>query len=130
MESLLRTRAGRFRLEDSLRLEDVEKYVKSGNLSQILLPLDSVFSDLRQVVLRDEAVSLGYNGNPLSRNHVIQQPDGTDYDDDHRKSGAEPGNGERFRVYDRSCRFIGIYHYEDRSRQFRIEKMFLDPDER
>ena len=74
MESLLRTRVGRFCLEESLRLADVENHVKNGNLSQILLPLDSVFSDLRQVILKDEAVSLGYNGNPFYRRHVVQQP--------------------------------------------------------
>lgn len=74
MESLLRTRVGRFCLEKSLRLADVENHVKNGNLSQILLPLDSVFSDLRQVILKDEAVSLGYNGNPFYRRHVVQQP--------------------------------------------------------
>ena len=128
MESLLRTRVGRFRLEESLRLADTEKYVKSGNLSQILLPLDSVFSDLRQVILKDEAVALGYNGNPFYLKHVMHQPDGTDLAEEQKDSAAGPEEGERFRVYDGAHRFIGIYRYEGKHRQFRIEKMFLDPD--
>ena len=129
MGSLLRTRVGRFRLEESLRLADVEDHVESGRLSQILIPLDSVFSDLRQVVLKDEAVSLGYNGNPFYLKHIIQQPDRTDPAEDQRDSAAGPEDGERFRVYDGARRFVGIYRYEGKHRQFRIEKMFLDPDE-
>lgn len=129
MESLLRTRVGRFRLQESLRLADVENHVKNGNLSQILLPLDSVFSDLRQVILKDEAVSLGYNGNPFYLKHVIQDTGEIGPADDQRNSAAgRADDGERFRVYDGAQRFIGIYRYEGKRRQFRIEKMFLDPD--
>lgn len=129
MESLLRTRVGRFCLEKSLRLADVENHVKNGNLSQILLPLDSVFSDLRQVILKDEAVSLGYNGNPFYRRHVVQQPCRTGSADGEGEPASGPEDGERFRVYDGAHRFIGIYRYEGKHGQFRIEKMFLDPDE-
>ena len=129
MESLLRTRVGRFCLEKSLRLADVENHVKNGNLSQILLPLDSVFSDLRQVILKDEAVSLGYNGNPFYRRHVVQQPCRTGSAGGGGEPAPGPEDGERFRVYDGAHRFIGIYRYEGKHGQFRIEKMFLDPDE-
>lgn len=129
MESLLRTCVGRFCLEKSLRLADVENHVKNGNLSQILLPLDSVFSDLRQVILKDEAVSLGYNGNPFYRRHVVQQPCRTGSADGGGEPAPGPEDGERFRVYDGAHRFIGIYRYEGKHGQFRIEKMFLDPDE-
>ena len=128
MESLLRTRVGRFRLEESLRLADVEDHVKIGDLSQILLPLDNVFSGLRQVILKDEAVSLGYNGNPFYLKNVIQQPTETDPGDSPSDAAAGPEDGEQFRVYDGAHRFIGIYRYEGKRRQFRIEKMFLDPE--
>lgn len=130
MESLLRTRVGRFRLEESLRLADVEDHAKNGNLSQILLPLDSVFPELRQVVLKDGAVSLGYNGNPFCLKHVVRQPGGAEPAGapEQKSCAAGPADGERFRVYDSRERFIGIYRYEGKRGQFRLEKMFLDPD--
>ena len=130
MESLLRTRVGRFRLEESLRLADVEDHAKNGDLSQILLPLDSVFPELRQVVLKDGAVSLGYNGNPFCLKHVVRQPGGAEPAGapEQKSCAAGPADGERFRVYDSRERFIGIYRYEGKRGQFRLEKMFLDPD--
>lgn len=129
MEALLRNRAGSFCVKDSLRLAEVEDCVNRGNLSQLLLPLDSVFSDLRYLILKDDAVSLGYNGNPFYWKHVIRLPIGTDTIDSSSDAGTEPGNGERFRVYDGARRFIGVYQYEAERGRFRPEKMFLDPDE-
>ena len=97
MESLLRTRVGRFCLEESLRLADVEDHAK--------------------------------NGNPFYRRHVVQQPCRTGSADGGGEPASGPEDGERFRVYDGAHRFIGIYRYEGKHGQFRIEKMFLDPDE-
>lgn len=119
MESLLRTRVGRFDLKGSLRLSEVEEQTQSGRLSEILLPLDGVFSDLEQIILKEKYVSLGYNGNPFLSKHVIMQKEGCDALRD----------GEQFRVYDVRGRFIGIYRYEQKRGQFRLEKMFLDQDE-
>ena len=115
MESLLRTRVGRFRLEESLRLADVEDRAKNGDLSQILLPLDSVFSELRQVILKDEAVSLGYNGNPFYRRHVVQQPCRTGSADGGGEPASGPEDGERFRIYDGAHRFIAMKESMDSS---------------
>lgn len=119
MESLLRTRVGKFALEDSIRLSEVEEETKNGRLSEILLPLDDVFSDMEEVILNDRHVSLGYNGNPFLERHVQTQ----------RGAEIRPEDGESFRVYDAQGRFIGIYRYEKKRGQFRLEKMFLDQDE-
>ena len=64
-------------------------------------------------------MSLGYNGNPFLSKHVIMQKEGCDALRD----------GEQFRVYDVRGRCIGIYRYEKKRGQFRLEKMFLDQDE-
>lgn len=119
MESLLRTRVGRFDLEDSLRLSEVEERTQSGRLSEILLPLDSVFSNLDQVILKEKYAPLGYNGNPFPGKYVETQ--------NGRHNALR--DAERFRVYDIQGRFIGIYRYEEKRGQFRLEKMFLDQDE-
>ncbi len=119
MESLLRTRVGRFSLEDSLRLSEVEERAQSGQLSEILLPLDGVFSDLDQIILKEKYASLGYNGNPFLCRHVETQ----------KEESEESRDAEQFRVYDIRGRFIGVYRYEKKRGQFRLEKMFLDQDE-
>ena len=119
MESLLRTRVGRFSVEDSLRLSEVEERAQSGELSKIMLPLDGVFSDLDQIILKEKYASLGYNGNPFLYRYVETQKAGSE----------EPHDAEQFRVYDIRGRFIGVYRYEKKRGQFRLEKMFLDQDE-
>ena len=119
MESLLRTRVGRFDLEDSLRLSEVEEWTQSGRLSEILLTLDGVFFDLEQIILKEKYASLGYNGNPFLGRHVETQNGKPDALRD----------AEQFRVYDVQGRFIGVYKYEKKLGQFRLEKMFLDQDE-
>ena len=47
-----------------------------------------------------------------------------------QKAGCDAlRDGEQFRVYDVRGRFIGIYRYEQKRGQFRLEKMFLEQDE-
>lgn len=116
MESLLRTSVSRFRIEDSLKLSQIEEAVADRRLSEVLLPLDEVFADLGAVTVREKYAPLAYNGNPFSEKCIVGEDKG--------HSG-----GSRFRVYDGSNRFIGIYRYDERNRQFRIEKMFLDPEQ-
>ncbi len=116
MESLLRTRVGRFLLEDSLRLSEVESKMKEGTLSDILIPLDTVFSDLRAAILKEKYVWPVYNGNPFQTKHIAE-------------AGLKPADGEEFRVYDAQGRFIGVYSYECGRGQFRIKKMFLNQEE-
>lgn len=120
MESLLRTRVGRFSLEESVRLEQVEKTVEKDGLLELLIPLDQVFSDLSAVAVRDRYASLAYNGNPLGIGQIQSAASG---------EKTEFADKERLRVYDLSGRFIGVYKYTEKMGQLRLEKMFLDPEE-
>lgn len=113
MESLLRTRVGQFEIADSLKLDEVEEYVKKGQLLEILIPTDAVFSEYTAVTVSDRWAPLLYNGNPVPRKSVTQSA----------------GDGERVRMYDTGGRFIGIYKYEKGKGQFRPEKMFFDREE-
>lgn len=114
MESLLRTRVGRFQIKDSIRLREVEEAAKSGELNRLLLPLDEVFKDLKEAVVKDNAASLAYNGNSLFGAQVFVSED--------------PKSEQKFRMYDKVGRFIGIYKYKAENEQFRLEKMFLDQE--
>ena len=113
MESLLRTKVGRFGLSGSLKLDEAEEYIKKGQLSEILIPTDAVFSESSAAVVTDKWAPLAYNGNPIPQDGITERA----------------GDGEQVRVYDGGGRFIGIYKYEKRRRQFRLEKMFLDREE-
>lgn len=113
MESLLRTKVGRFGLSGSLKLDEAEEYIKKGQLSEILIPTDAVFSESSAAVVTDKWAPLAYNGNPIPQDGITERA----------------GDGEQVRVYDGRGRFIGIYKYEKRRRQFRLEKMFLDREE-
>lgn len=115
MESLLRTRVGRFRIEESVRLDAVAEAAEEGRLRDLLIPLDSMFEDSRKIMIDGRSASMAYNGNIFLRKHL-----------------AEPGEfrpGERCRVYDPQGRFIAIYTYDGERRRFTLEKMFLDPEE-
>lgn len=114
MESLLRTKVGRFQIKESVRLNEVEEAVKAGELSRLLLPLDAVFTELEKAVVKEDAAFLAYNGNPLLEEQVF--------------INGDKMNGQKFRIYDKEGRFIGIYIYKAANEQFRLEKMFLDQE--
>lgn len=109
METLVRTRSGPFRIEESYRLEELQEKTEKGELSQTLIPIDVLFSQYQKVQIRQELEARLKNGNPFSI----------------------PGMQTRFsdqeyvRVYDSAGDFAAIYKYIQENRQFRTVKMFL-----
>ncbi|MCD8250156.1 MAG: tRNA pseudouridine(55) synthase TruB [Lachnospiraceae bacterium] len=107
MESLKRTRVGEFRLEDSLKLTDVERLRDEDRLDEAVVPVDRIFVDLPGLKLHKEAAALGHNGNPF------------------RPVQAQPVlEEERVRVYDDRGDFVGVYHYDAETGLYRPVKMF------
>lgn len=111
MESLLRTKVGRFELKDSLKLSEVEELFQQGELEKVLIPVDAMFCDKRPVYVKPEYAALAYNGNAFQVKCIL--------------TPGEYVDGEQVRVYDIEEHFIGIYRYAEESGQFRVEKMFL-----
>lgn len=122
MESLLRTRVGQFQLKDSLTLAQVETYRDENRVSEIVLPVDQVFSDCPALKLTKEAAKLGYNGNPFSSTQALTE-DGQTVD---KSLEISLNSGKWFRVYDPEGVFIGVYAYDSKRNQFRPEKMFYE----
>ena len=116
MESLLRTRVGRFSLKDAKKLDETERFVREGRIGEILLPTDQVFDDLREIRTAREYDRLVHNGSPL-------ELDCTDL------KHTDPEENEKFRLYDSCGCFVGIFRYYPAGKQFRPEKMFYDPDQ-
>jgi len=112
MEELIRTRVGRFTLNDSISLAEAEKLKANGTLQEIIIPIDAMFETYQRIVLSGEAQRLAYNGNTFTI------PGGSDHYDD-----------EYVRVYNSDGRFIAIYSYSNEKKNFQIVKMFCDRNE-
>ena len=115
MASLLRTQSGCFRLEDSLKLGEIEEVCAQGRLPQVLLPVDAVFGELQGICICREYQALAYNGNSFSAKCI--------------EKNSSYRHDEQVRVYDMDKRFIGIFRYHAGKREFRVEKMFLDRED-
>ena len=99
MKSLVRTRNGRFKIEDAVDIEDI----KNAPCDEMLIGVDEYFSDLQKIELSEEFDKAALNGN---------------------KIGFSVGSDEeRFRIYTSSGRFVGIY--KNRKGILEPLKMFL-----
>ncbi|MDO4967028.1 MAG: tRNA pseudouridine(55) synthase TruB [Lachnospiraceae bacterium] len=107
MDSLLRTRVGKFLVEDSIKLSEVEDLVKNGEFEDKLIPPDKMF-DYEVIHIKEEASKLIYNGNKFVLDHVSEM--------DAKKT-------RYYRVYDHNDTFVGIY--ERKGYVFSPYKMFL-----
>ena len=66
MESLLRTRVDRFKLEDSLTLSQIEKLRDEGRVEEVVVPVEGVFLGLPALVTKPgDGDKLVHNGNPF-----------------------------------------------------------------
>lgn len=113
MESLLRTRVGKFELKDSHRLEEIACLQESGSLGSVLVPVDAMFGKQRALVLSPEYDRLAYNGNAIPKSGI--------------KTDRSFADGEQVRIYDSKNIFTGIFRYSGYLGSFRPEKMFYDP---
>ena len=115
MKSLLRTRVDRFRVEDSLRLSEIEELAREGRIGEALIPVDEMFPAYLKLRMKEAADRLVYNGNPFSAGdaqELLQE---------------ETLGGTQVRVYDSSGNFVGIYRRQEDGQglSYRPVKMFL-----
>ena len=115
MKSLLRTRVDRFRVEDSLRLSEIEELAREGRIGEALIPVDEMFPAYPKLCMKEAADRLVYNGNPFSAGdaqELLQE---------------ETLCGTQVRVYDSSGNFVGIYRRQEGGQglSYRPVKMFL-----
>lgn len=113
METLMRVRVAGFEINQALTLAQVEKLVGEGNVEQAIWPIDSIFPMWPMGRTDAQADRLLYNGNMLLRENVRFE------------DGLEPEKGGKYRIYDSHGKFCAIYVYNDRSKTFKNEKMFV-----
>lgn len=112
MSSLTRTRTGQFALEGAHKLDEIESLYKQGRIEEVLLPIDSVFEELAEVHVVDDARKLIENGNSFFLNRIRER--------------RLFGEGEEVRVYDTTGRFYGVYTFLRGEGRFIPQKMFLE----
>lgn len=120
MVELTRTRVGQFDIEEAVTLAELEKLRDNGELEAHIVPVDSVFSELPEVVLQDKFRKLIDNGNAFYPNQVENNLK----DEKQRKTVCR--DGQQVRVYSAAHRFYGIYAYDKTSGRFCPVKMFPD----
>lgn len=112
MEELVRKRAGRFSIENSLTLAEIEKLAEEGGLEKAVLPIDEIFSHCPAVRVKKEWKKAACNGSALKAEAVSVQ------------DGAVLGDQEQVRVYSEEQEFIGIYRYREEQGEYTVVKMF------
>ncbi len=110
MESLVRTQAGRFFLENSLKLEEIEKLVRQGMLEEKIMAIETMFQEYERAATIPQADALVRNGNPLRQKDLSTEGKGT---------------GRYCRVYDSGGTFMGIYEWKPERNCLMPWKMFL-----
>lgn len=107
MESLLRTRSGRFGIEESVTLEKVQEAVEEGSISDLVIGIEEILSDYPRISSVPEGDRLLFNGNPLHEGLV------------------KDGHRETVRMCTSEGTFAGIYRWDKKRQSYVPVKMFL-----
>lgn len=109
MKNLVRTRVGRFAIEEALTLEQIEQCMQKKEMSQCLLPIDAVFEQYSRCDVEEAGIRFLTNGN-------LVKPSFCSY--------SSPKQDEYVRMYGPDGQFYAIYRYEEKDEMYHIVKMF------
>lgn len=110
MEELLRTQAGRFHLEDSLRLQEIEVLAGISQIGEHIIPIDRMFEEYPSVVIQNSEQKFLENGNPFYRRQILKN--------------SKLSGDTKVRVYDENGEFYAVYQFRERENRFTPVKMF------
>ncbi len=109
MESLIRTESDGFKIEDALRIADIQNLSDEGRLGECVHSLGDIFSNLPKACTRESADCLLYNGNRLFSEHI---------------RGKVPEEPEVCMMNSQG-EFCGIYKWDEKVGALVPVKMFL-----
>lgn len=143
MEELVRTQSGRFVLEESLTLEEIERMRQEGSLGKAVIPVDAMFEDYPKAIVGKRWDALVKNGNPVPEEALsyvrdvklvsVEAPSfakGGNPASEVISAYQEGGGGqpagdlETVRVYDESGQFIAVYRWKKEKKEYHVLKMF------
>lgn len=107
MEELLRSRVGRFSLEESHTLGEIQAASENGTVSHMIYPVEEVLADYPALYSDSYGDRLLQNGNPLTENLVHPQ----------HKDGW-------VRMYASDKTFTGIFQWDRGKKKYYPVKMF------
>ena len=110
MKSLKRTKVSTFDIADAKTLAEIAAINEAGGIDEILVKVDSVFSEYKALNTSPSVDVYLYNGNKLDRRNF-----------DYKFEAFE-----KIRIYDSKNVFCGLYEYIEAERMLKPVKMFLD----
>ena len=111
MESLRRTRAAGFTIEQALTLSQVQQAKEEGRLEDLIRPVDTVFSGYPALMVKATAQQKLLNGNALCADDFVFVQE---------EAFVQP-----VRIYDSNSRFTAVYRFQKEKGCFKPVKMFL-----
>ncbi len=113
MESLLRTRVATYRLEDAIKLSELEE-----NPIAYVRPIDEVFLHYEAAIVLEAARKYIDNGNHIPFSMVSLS----------KGKKADADGTETLRFYDEKGIFIGLYYYVDDANDYKPLKIFMEKE--
>ena len=107
METLLRTKVGRFTLDDAITLAQTEEAVKNGTIESKVLGIEEILAEYPRVCCTKEGDRLLANGNPLVQTLI----------------DAEEKDGW-IRMCNSEGNFAGVYQWDEKRDRYFPVKMF------
>ena len=124
MQHLIRTRVGAFGIDTAIPLSKVEELRDNGTLLDVIESPEYIFRDLDAIHVKDSARALLENGNSFRIDNVVNEDPDKVQDKEYSKEMFADGNA--FRVYSEDDTFFGIYKYDGRTKQFKVDKFFFE----
>lgn len=127
MAELERTKSGQFALDTALKISEVEKLMEEyreksdEKLLSFLIPVDSLFMTMPEIIIPESLEKLIYNGNPFPANK-IKLPKWETFSL-HLQDGEKK---QQVRIYLNNNKFTGIYEFREKEGKFYPVKMFLE----
>ena len=124
MKSLERSRVGVFGAKEAYTLEQIQKLKDEDRLNECVKGVDSLFTDLPGMTVKESSLSRLENGNILAESDLV----------DIIQNAADTVNITRdsavnmhkcVRVYKPDGTFSALYRYEMSTKMYKPEKMFL-----
>ena len=118
IEKLLRTRVDRFQVKDSLKLDEIEVLRDEGKVGEYICSLEEALEGYLPVYTTAEGDKALKNGNPCFKQQL---------DLEKSTSLENRQSGDRYRMYNSQGIFMGVYEYQEEKHWWKPWKMFM-PD--
>lgn len=114
MQSLVRTRVGRFTLDGAVTLTELEALRDAGRIGGVLVPVDRLFEDCPALHVQAQFGRLLKNGNAIYPGQTREK--------------EQYVMGQQVRFYHENETFAGVYTYDEERKYYKPVKMFLEAE--